>query len=110
MISTTLAVRSNKVRAKVAETEEIEIATVAVATVAVTIMVMEAASAKEVVVNKILKVANAVTTNVTLGFETASDRGRSDDGLTIKVGGYTSWAALQPHRQGCYGGAIALWL
>jgi hypothetical protein len=31
------------------------------------------------------------------------------DGMTIRSGGSTSWAASQPHRQAFYGRAIALW-
>ena len=106
-ISTTLVAtivnKIDKVRAKAAETEAIAIAT-AMEKAAVTVTSAKAAVAKTTAVKS---ASSIVAARISV---TERDRECSDDGLTIKIGGCTSWAALQPRRQACYGRAIALWL
>jgi len=112
-ISTTLVAiivhKIDKVRAKAAETEAIVTATTAMVKAAVTVTGAAKAAVTMTTAEQSARttiVAAAISATV-LGIRR---RIFAVDGATIKLGGCTSWAALQPHRKACYGRAIALWL
>jgi len=110
-IGTTLvAVIAIKVKLEVVATVVIVIAlTVAATVAAVEKETVAATSVKVAMVSKSV-VTSASLIVAVLNSVVGTAREESDDGVTIKLGGNTSWAALQTHRQACYGRAIALWL
>ena len=106
--STTVAATIvNKFKAKAAVMEAITIAVVVETTavaekaalVATNVKVVMKAAVRNASLNVATRSYVAVTAKDLIGA----------DGPTTSLGGLTSWAAIQPHRQGCYGRAIALW-